>query len=398
MMRITYLFFLLATSLLVVSCAETQSVHSKAIVVDTHTDTPMQLINKGLDLGQRHAAPDSRVDYPRLREGEVDAIFFALFTSQRDRTEENYAHAYNLTHMMIDSTLKSVGANASMVEMAADLKDLELISSKDKTAIYFGIENGFPIAKDISRVKEFFDEGVRYITLCHSSNNDICDSSTDKDGPEHDGVSEFGKEVIKEMNELGMIVDVSHISDKSFFDVLKLSKAPVMASHSSVRSLCDHPRNMDDDMIKALAANDGVIQICILGNYIKEADTTSMNYIKKNELRLKYNNWKYKNDEERKQAWAEYDKINKEYPAVLPTVADAVDHIDYVKNLVGVDYVGIGSDFDGGGGLADCADVSEFPNITNELIARGYTDEEILKIWGGNFMRVFKAVEKVAMK
>jgi membrane dipeptidase len=197
------------------------------------------------------------------------------------------------------------------------------------------------------------------------------------------------------MNKLGMIIDVSHMSDAAFYDVVKLSKAPVMASHSSVRSLCNHPRNMNDEMIKALAKNGGVIQICILGDYIKEADTTSMNFLKRNELRLKYNNWQYDSDEQRKAAWAEWDKINKMYPEALPSIADAVEHIDYVVKLVGVDYVGIGSDFDGGGGLADCVDVADFPKITDELINRGYSEQDIHKIWGGNFMRVFEAVENL---
>jgi membrane dipeptidase len=191
-----------------------------------------------------------------------------------------------------------------------------------------------------------------------------------------------------------MIIDVSHISDKSFYDVIKLSDAPVIASHSSVRAICDHPRNMTDDMIKKLAAKGGVIQICLLGNYIREADTTSMNYIKKQELKKKYNGYQFSSDAERDSAWAEYSRINKQYPPKLPTIADAVDHIDHVVNLVGIDYVGIGSDFDGGGGLADCKDVSDYPKITEELLCRGYTEEEIAKIWGGNFLRVFKEIEK----
>lgn len=373
------------------------SIHSKAFVVDTHTDTPSMLVNKGLDLGQKHSAPDSRVDYPRLRAGEVDAIFFALFTSQQERNDLNYQKAYDMANQMIVATSQSVAENKNQVEIAKNTDDGYLLEKKKKTAIYFGMENGFPIAKDLSRVEEFYDKGVRYITLCHSSNNDICDSSTDAVGPEHDGLSEFGEKVIAEMNRLGMIIDVSHISDAAFFDVIELSKAPVIASHSSVRSICDHPRNMNDDMIKALAGNGGVIQICILGNYIKAADTTSMNYIKKEQLRLKYNNWNYKSDDERKAAWSEWEAIDRAYPPVLPTIADAVDHIDYVRDLVGIDYVGIGSDFDGGGGLADCVDVADFPKITEELIKRGYSENEIAKIWGGNFMRVFSQIEKLAL-
>lgn len=392
------LFYLLVLSAAIVACQSKSNsdIHSEANVIDTHADTPMQLVNRGLDLGQRHSAPESRVDYPRLRDGIVDGIFFALFTSQRERTQENYDAAYKLAHQMVDSTLVSLSKNGEMAELASNSKDVEEIAAKGKTAIYFGMENGFPLAKDLSRVKEFYNLGVRYITLCHSSNNDVCDSSTDPVGPEHNGVSEFGVEVIAEMNRLGMMVDVSHISDSSFFDVVRLSKAPVIASHSSVRAICNHPRNMSDEMIKALAKNGGVIQICILGNYIREADTTSMNYIKHEELRKKYRNWQYANDDERKAAWAEYDSIDVQFPEVLPTIAEAVDHIDYVVKLVGEDYVGIGSDFDGGGGLADCADVSDFPKITDELIKRGYSQTQINKIWGGNFIRVFNAVEEMA--
>jgi membrane dipeptidase len=258
------------------------------------------------------------------------------------------------------------------------------------------MENGFPLSKDISKVKEFYRRGIRYITLCHSSNNDICDSSTDPDGPENNGLSAFGRDVVNEMNRLGMIIDVSHISDPSFYDVLKISRAPVIASHSSARSVCSHPRNLDDDMIRALAQHGGVIQICILGGYIVPEDTTSDNYIKRKELRLKYNNYKYRNDEERRTAWHAWDSININFPPVLPTVAQAVDHIDHVVKLVGVDFVGIGSDFDGGGGLADCTSVADYPRITAELLQRGYSESDITKIWGGNFMRVFREVEKLA--
>jgi membrane dipeptidase len=172
----------------------------------------------------------------------------------------------------------------------------------------------------------------------------------------------------------------------------------VIASHSSVRALCNHPRNMSDEMIRKLAAQGGVIQICILGDYIREADRNSLNYIKTEELKKKYNNGRYKNDEERKAAWAEWDAIQRDYPPAERTIAEAVDHIDHVVKLVGVDYVGIGSDFDGGGGLADCPDVASFPKITEELFRRGYKRKNIDKIWGGNFLRVFKAVEKAAKR
>lgn len=197
------------------------------------------------------------------------------------------------------------------------------------------------------------------------------------------------------MNRLGIMVDVSHISDKSFYDVIETSSSPVIASHSSVRVIAHHNRNMTDEMIKALAKNGGVIQICLLDDYVKDPDTTSVYYRKRKEF---YSNYEARSaamtDEQKKELRKEWRALSENFPKTLPTVSDYVDHIDYVKNLVGIDYVGIGSDFDGGGGLQDCADVSQFPNITAEMLKRGYTAEEIEKVWGGNFFRVFKAVEQ----
>jgi membrane dipeptidase len=376
----------------------TLQLHRKIYVVDTHTDTPMKMVNGGFDLAARNNSPDSRVDIPRMKDGGVDAIFFALFTGQRERNTANYNHAYALANQMLDSIHAASERNSNDIGIATNSANIMEFTKKKKTAIYIGMENGFPLAKEINRVEEFYNKGVRYITLCHSQNNDLCDSSTDPKGAEHDGLSAFGHEVVAEMNRLGMMVDVSHISDKAFFDVMNVTKAPVIASHSSVRSVCEHPRNMSDDMIRALAQNGGVIQICILGAYISPEDTTSLNHRKLEELRLKYNNWNYSSEEERKEAWAAWDSINKHYPPVLPTISDAINHIDYVKKLVGSDYVGIGSDFDGGGGLADCADVADFPKITAELSRRGYSDDEIAKIWGGNVLRVYQSVEKMRDK
>ena len=371
------------------------AIHHRALTVDTHCDTPMALLEKGFDVGQKNQAPQSRVDFPRMKEGGLDAIFFAAFTSQKARTPENTEAAYRLAHQMIDSTYAVCKKYSHLAEVATTPDDAIRLEKAGKRAIFIGMENGFPLGTDLRRVKEFYDRGVRYITLCHSQNNDICDSSSDKKGPEHQGLSKFGENVVKEMNRLGMMVDVSHISDEAFFDVIQRSKAPVIASHSSVRAIANHPRNMTDEMIRALAKNGGVIQICLLDDYIKNPDTTSVRYQKEKEIRQIFNTtYNSMNEAEKEEIRRQWRGIGEKYPKSLPTVADCVDHIDYVKNLVGIDYVGIGSDFDGGGGLADCADVSEFPNITAEMLRRGYTEEEITKVWGGNFFRVFKEVEK----
>jgi len=374
-----------------------KEIHERALTVDTHCDTPMNLLDEDFDIGKRNSPPQSRVDFPRMKEGGLDAMFFAAFTGQRERTPENTENAYKKANDMIDAVYTACSKYNQLAEVAINVSDAARMQSLGKRAIYIGMENGFPIGTDIHRVKEFYARGVRYITLCHSSNNDICDSSTDKEGAEHNGLSKFGKKVVKEMNKLGMIVDVSHVSDKSFFDVVKYSKSPVIASHSSVRSIAHHNRNMTDNMIKALAENGGVIQICLLDSYIKDPDTTTIRYQKEQELRQVFaTKFDSMTEEEKKELRSQWRGLSEKYPKKLPTVAECVDHIDYVKNLVGIDNVGIGSDFDGGGGVDGCADVSEFPNITAEMLKRGYTEEEIQKVWGGNFFRVFKEVEEHA--
>jgi membrane dipeptidase len=376
-----------------------QRIHKKCQTVDTHCDTPMLMIKPGFDVSKEHQAPKSRVDLPRMKKGGLDAMFFAVFTGQKPRTAENYDKTYKLAQQMLDSIRAMLKKDSDLATLALKADDLARIEKTGKRAIYIGMENGFPIAKDLSRVEEFYKLGVRYVTLCHSYHNDICDSSSDGKPAEHDGVSEFGKHVIAEMNRLGMMIDVSHASDKSFFDAVELSKAPVIASHSSVRAVARHNRNMSDEMIKKLAEKGGVIQICLLDDYIKEPDTTTVKFQRMKIIHKKYREEMNSMTEAQKEdLFKEWDEVEAMNPELLPTVKNLCDHIDHVKNLVGVDYVGIGSDFDGGGGLRDCADVSEFPNVTDELLRRGYTETEIRKIWGGNLLRVFSEVEKYAEK
>jgi len=401
------LFFCLISGILMSFTTEKESklekkvqrIHDKCLTVDTHCDTPMQMIKPGFNIREEHQAPKSRVDLPRMKKGGLDAMFFAVFTGQKPRTEENYQKTYALANQMLDSIHAMLKKDSDLAALALKADDLAKIEKTGKRAIYIGMENGFPLAKDLSRVEEFYKKGVRYITLCHSYHNDICDSSSDSKPAEHNGVSAFGKQVIAEMNRLGMMIDVSHASDKSFFDAIEFSKAPIIASHSSVRAIAQHNRNMTDEMIKKLAAKGGVIQICILDEYIKNPDTTTVNYKRIKQIRKIYSGGMEKMTEAEKEAlFNEWDELKAWKQKDLPNVKDLVDHIDHVKSLVGVDYVGIGSDFDGGGGLMDCVDVAQFPNITKELIHRGYSEKEIRKIWGGNLLRVFGEVEKCAGK
>ncbi len=375
-----------------------QRIHNKCLTIDTHCDTPMLMVKPGFNVRDEHEAPQYRVDLPRMKKGGLDAMFFAVFTSQKARTENNYMSTYKLANQMLDSIHSMLKHNSDLATLALKADDLAKVEKTGKRAIYIGMENGFPLAKDLSRVEEFYKRGVRYITLCHSFHNDICDSSSDKKPAEHNGVSDFGKQVIAEMNRLGMMVDVSHASDKSFFDVVEYSKAPIIASHSSVRAIARHNRNMTDEMIKKLAEKGGVIQICLLDEYIKNPDTTTVKFQRMKLLHKRYRESDKMSEAEKTALSKEWDEVEAMDQDKLPGVNELCDHIDYVKKLVGVDYVGIGSDFDGGGGLRDCADVSQFPNITRELLRRGYTESEIKKIWGGNLLRVFKEVEKVSEK
>jgi len=196
-------------------------IHERILTIDTHCDTPMAIVRNGFDMGKRNEPPESRVDFVRMKEGGLDAIFFAAFTGQKPRTPENITNAYNMAHKMIDATYQACNNYNDLAVIATAASDAKRVAAKGMRAIYIGMENGFPIGTSLNRVKEFYDRGVRYITLCHSYNNDICDSSTDPDGPEHNGLSKFGEEVVKEMNKLGIIIDISHISDESFLSLLR---------------------------------------------------------------------------------------------------------------------------------------------------------------------------------
>jgi membrane dipeptidase len=365
--------------------------HEKILTVDTHCDTPMDMVRSDFDLGENHT--DGCVDFPRMAEGGLDAEFFAVFTSQGPRNDSAYKEVRKHAFEVLEAIHRNVEKNSNVAEVAYTPEDAYRLKKANKIAAFIGIENGYPIGKDVSCIKEFYDEGARYITLAHTRNNDICDSSTDSNGPEHNGLSAFGKEVVKEMNRVGMMIDVSHISDKAFYDVIQLSEAPVIASHSSCRALCESPRNLNDDMLLALKNNGGVIQICILSEYIKTPDPNPELDTKLRELKEKYGEYDTLPEVRKKELRNEYRAIQDKYEK-LATVKDVVDHIDHVVQVIGVDYVGIGTDFDGGGGVEGCKTVADMKNITIELLHRGYTKAEIAKIWGGNIMRVLKEVEQ----
>ncbi|MEO0331110.1 MAG: dipeptidase, partial [Bacteroidota bacterium] len=374
------------------------AIHERVLTLDTHADTPLRMIEPGFNMAERHDPREtgSKVDYPRMIEGGLDAIFFAAFVAQDIRDDGGNTRAKALCLQMIDSIVTSTEKNSDIVGLALDPDDAYALEKAGKRAIYIGIENGYPIGQDISNVAEYFDKGVRYITLVHSSNNDLADSATDPDGTEHGGISAFGEEVVMEMNRLGIMVDVSHGNDSVFYDAIAMSQAPIIASHSNARAVTNHERNMTDEMLRLMAENGGVVQLTMLADYLREAPPNPQRDSAVAELRATMTSISEMTDEERSALRQSFQELNEKYPNPPATVEHVADHIDHIAKVAGIDHVGIGCDFDGGGGIEGVFDASEVMNITIELVKRGYTEEEIEKIWGGNLIRVFREVQATA--
>jgi microsomal dipeptidase-like Zn-dependent dipeptidase len=341
------------------------AVHAEIYSIDSHCDTPM-LFQYGADIGQsrpiwirrRKSAERGsefesilylpKVDIPKMREGMLDAVFMVAYLEQGPRDDEGRRQAVEKADGIIAEIVAQVDKNREVVGIARSSSDVKYLKSVGKRAIFIGLENGYGVGKDVRNIQKLADVGVRYITLSHNGDNDICDSAVDSYS-EHGGLSTFGEVVVREMNRMGLMVDVSHASERAAFDAVAVSSRPVIASHSSVRALCDHPRNISDGLMRAIAEKGGVIQVCIYKHFLRSDGNA--------------------------------------------TVVDVVDHIDYVVRTVGIDHVGIGTDFDGGGGIADVNSVDELPRVTMELLRRRYSNEAIAKVWGGNLMRVMDAVQ-----
>ena len=376
------------------------SIHKKVLTLDTHADTPLRMIEPGFRMSDRHDPNEtgSKVDYPRMIEGGLDAIFFAAFVAQDIRNDKGNFRAKNLCVQMIDSILSSIKQNSDVVGLALNPEDAYSLEKQGKRAIYIGIENGYPIGGDLSNIETYYKKGVRYITLVHSSNNDLADSATDPAGPEHNGISEFGSKVVKEMNRLGIMVDVSHGSDAVFYDAIKISKAPIIATHSNARSVTNHKRNMTDDMLKLIAKNGGVVQLTMLSNYLRDPVPNITAEKLKKELLSSIKPIDQMTTLEKETMRKRLNEIDDKYPIAPANLKNVVDHIDHIVNVAGIDHVGIGCDFDGGGGIDGVFDVSQVMNITIELVKRGYNEDQIAKIWGGNLIRVFSEVQTIARK
>jgi membrane dipeptidase len=360
------------------------------LIVDTHDDTTQNLLSGHFDLGQRHAT--GSIDIPRMREGGLGAIFFSIWMPGTVTGPRAVKDALT----QIDAVREQVRLHPQDLALATTAEEVQRAHTAGKIAVLMGVEGGHMIASDLAVLRTFYALGVTYMTLTHSVNDEWADSSTDK--PVHNGLTDFGKQVVREMNRLGMMVDISHVSDKTFYDVLAISTAPPIASHSSCRALCDSPRNMTDDMIRALAAKGGVIQINyntgFLSQEYREAEKADPSLQKGVEAESE----KRCGHDEGCQI-AEMEKLTRALVSAgkLPRVewTRIIDHIDHAVKLVGADHVGLGSDFDGANMPYGMEDASHLPQITAALRARGYSDADIRKILGGNTLRLMERVQAV---
>lgn len=364
-------------------------IHQRILTLDTHADAPILMQKAGFDVSQRHDTKrdGSQIDFPRMKEGGMDAMFFAVYTSQGPRTDEGHAEAKRNALNQFRLIHDALKAHPELAEMATTPADAYRIEKAGKRAVFIGMENGYPVGSDLSLLKTYYDLGCRYITLTHFANNLIGDSSTDPDGPLYGGLSDFGKQVVPEMNRLGILIDVSHVADSTFYDVLALSKAPVIASHSNARALCNFPRNMTDDMIRAIAAKGGVVQVNFVSDYLRQPSEAFR--AAKTKIRMARVG-KVMTPEMEARLQVESDSLAKVFAPERASLSDIVNHIDHIVKIASIDHVGIGSDFDGGGGVNGLEDVSEIENLTAELLRRGYSEKDIAKIWGGNLLRVLE--------
>ena len=370
---------------------EAHDLHFRSIVIDTHDDTTQRLLDPTFDLSVRHS--DGNIDVPRMREGGLGAIFFSIYIPGTITGAEAVKQALD----QIDAVRETVARDPKDLMLARTAADVRRAHQEGKIAALMGVEGGHMIADDLGVLRIYAALGVRYMTLTHMVNTDWGDSSTDK--PAHNGLTDFGKQVVREMNRDGIMVDISHVSDKTFWDALSVSQAPLIASHSSCRALCNAPRNMTDDMIRALAAKGGVIQINyhvgFLSQKFRDADNRQIEDQINAEVAKRCAN-KMGCDE------VEDNTVTREFMAEgkLPRVDWnlIIDHIDHAVKVGGVDHVGLGSDFDGSVIPFGMDDASDLPKITDALLKRGYSEADVQKILGGNTLRVMEAAEATARK
>jgi len=379
--------------------ARARQIHDSALVIDTHADTPQRFLDEGYDIGSTDPNDTGHISLDKAKRGNLGAEFFSIWVDP----QVNQGHFARRTFDLIDSVYEQAAHHPDHMMMAFSTADIERAHREHKLAALMGIEGGHSIENDMHLLRDYYRLGVRYMTLSWSNTNEWADSSGDMDNPNvqhHNGLTDFGKQVVLEMNRLGMMVDISHVADKTFWDAIAVTKAPVIASHSSARALVNAPRDMTDDMLKAVAKNGGVVDVNFFSGFVDE------DYRKAAEAQAKDKAAAEKAYEDQMKAEGkpvdprQIDRMDREWMAKIPRppLKSLIDHIDHIAKVAGVDHVGLGSDFDGVSGATPQGidSAADLPKITQALLDRGYSAGDIHKILGGNLMRVFHEVERVS--
>jgi membrane dipeptidase len=378
------------------------AIHQSALIIDTHADTPQRFLDENFDLGQNTPVTQGHIDLDKIKQGNLGAEFFSIWVEP-----EFKGHYAQRAMDLIDSVYLQAARHPDKMTMSFSADDIVRAHDQHKFAALMGIEGGHAIENDMRLLRDFYRVGVRYMTLTWSNTNEWADSSGDIQDPNvkhHNGMTDFGKDVVREMNRLGMIVDISHVSDATFYQALLVSQAPVIASHSSSRELTNQPRNMTDDMLRAMTNNGGVVMVNFYSAFIDEnyrKASSDPEKIKQRDAEVEAYKKAHPHSDGSPVTYDETAPIEKRWAAQFPRppLKSLIDHIDHVAKVAGIDHVGLGSDFDGVTSLPEGIDsVADLPKITQALYQRGYTREQILKILGGNFMRVMREVEATAKR
>jgi membrane dipeptidase len=375
-----------------------RAIHDSTIIVDTHADTPQRFLYENFDIGTTDPKDIGHISLEKAGAGNLGAEFFSIWADPGTTS----GHFAKSTFDMIDSVYQQAERHPDRMTMAFSVDDIERVHKQKKLAALMGIEGGHSIENDIHLLRDFYRLGVRYMTLSWSNTNEWADSSGDINDPKiehHNGLTDFGKHIVLEMNRLGMMVDISHVADKTFFDAIATTKAPVIASHSSARALTNHPRNMTDEMLRALAKNGGVVQANFYNAFIDEPYRKAAEAQKKDRDAAVDGFLAQRKAAGQPVTYIDVDRIEREWAGKLPRppLKSLIDHIDHIAKVAGVDHVGLGSDFDGVSGATPegIDSAADLPKITQALLDRGYSAQDIHSILGGNLLRVFREVERV---
>lgn len=380
--------------------ADPRAIHERLLTLDTHLDTPANFRKPGWNIMERHdvRADYTQVDHPRMIEGGLDGGFWVIYTPQGPRTPAGHAAARDAALLTALRIHTMVAANPAHFALATRAEEAATIAASGRRIVYLSIENAYPIGHDLTLVKTFFDLGVRMLSPVHFSNNDLADSATDTKGKEWNGLSARGRDVVAECNRLGIILDASHASDDVFDQMIALSKTPIILSHSGCKAVFDHPRNLDDDRLRKLAASGGVVQMNSLGAYLAALPVNAERNRARQLLFAKYGGRQATTAAQHAELLRERLALDAQFPPAMATFEDFMKHLLHALKVVGPDHVGIGADWDGGGGVIGMEDVADSPKVTARLLSEGYSEADCEKIWSGNTLRLLRATEAYAAK